>query len=410
MGRAIVALLLALPGAAWAGAWTFGQPMDVTRAQGPQVFHHLEAAGRKSVAVSGDQVAVVWEDNRDHRSRVYVAEKSLSATDFGSDRQVSGSQEAFEPGIVSLGRGRFVVAWEEGGTVWARLVTAGALGPALRVGGDQAAQAGLGYDPKDGLWMAWSQQRGKFAAIYAARLDLGNGLELAPGKAVPVDRETPLGDQSYPSIVPLPTGEVVVAWEDRRRGHTVIMYSHASATGQFAAPAQMNEVRRDARNPGAGPGTGAMRVALAAQGGAKVAAVWSDKRDFLSGYDVYAAFSTDGGSHFGANQKVQDSFGDNNPQWHPAIAADPAGNVTVVWDDNRDGTSDIWMAHPAKEGWSDNVNAPGASGPGVQSDPSIAIDGQGNLHLVWVDKAAVDGPTRLRYEMGRPDTAAASGN
>jgi len=73
----------------------------------------------------------------------------------------------------------------------------------------------------------------------------------------------------------------------------------------------------------------------------------------------------------------------------------------VVWDDNRDGTPDIWLSWPTASGWSDNANVPGAAGAGVQSDPSITMDSQGNLYLVWLEKQAADGSTRLRYEMGR---------
>ena len=91
-------------------------------------------------------------------------------------------------------------------------------------------------------------------------------------------------------------------------------------------------------------------------------AVWLDKRDFLSGYDVYAAFSSDGGRSFGRNLKVQDGFGENIAQWHAAVAANNQGRVVAVWDDDRDGNSDIWLANWTGKGYSDNVAVPAASG------------------------------------------------
>ena len=72
---------------------------------------------------------------------------------------------------------------------------------------------------------------------------------------------------------------------------------------------------------------GSMGPTLAACGNACLIAGWLEKRDFLAGYDVYAAFSLDGGRRFGRNIKVQDSFGDNVSQWHAAIAANAAGRV-----------------------------------------------------------------------------------
>ncbi len=402
MIRALTLAIFMLPATVLAAPWTFDQPIDVTPVHGAQVFHHVEAAWRKSIAVSGAAVAVAWEDNRDGVSRCYVAVKRSTESGFAADRQVSGGKEAFQPGIVSLHDGRFALAWEEDGGVWARVVSATQMGPAIKLAGHDSSTASVGFSSQAGLWAAWSQRDGHYAGIHAEKLGFASGTDrLAAGRAAAVDGTPLTGDQLYPSVAALQTGELVIAWEDRRKGHTTIMYSHATSGGKFAAPAQMNETRRDARNAGVGPGTGAMRVALAAEADNNVAAVWSDKRDFLSGYDVYAAFSTDGGAHFGANQMVEDSFGDNTPQWHPAIAGDRNGKLAVVWDDNRDGSPDIWLAWPTASGWSDNVNVPGAAGAGVQSDPSIAMDSQGNLHLVWLEKQGEDGPTRLRYEMGR---------
>jgi len=402
MIRALALAVFMLPTAVMAAPWQFNQPVDVTPVHGAKVFHHVEAAGRKSIAVSGALIAVVWEDNRDGVSRCYVAVKQSAKKGFEADRQISGGKEAFEPSIVSLPDGRFAVAWEEDGGVRARIVGATQMGEPIKLGGHDSNEASVGFSPQAGLWAAWSQRDGHYSGIHIEKLAYVPGTDkLALGKSVAVDGAPLSGGQHYPSVAALQTGGVVIAWEDRRKGHTTIMYSHSAGDAKFAAPIQMNETRRDARNAGVGPGTGAMRVALAAQAGAKVAAVWSDKRDFLSGYDVYAAFSTDGGAHFGANQMVQDSFGDNIPQWHPAIASDQGGKLAVVWDDNRDGTPDIWLSWPTASGWSDNANVPGAAGAGVQSDPSITMDSQGNLYLVWLEKQAADGSTRLRYEMGR---------
>ena len=402
MIRALALAVFMLPAAVMAAPWQFDQPVDVTPVHGAKVFHHVEAAGRKSIAVSGALIAVVWEDNRDGVSRCYLAVKKSANNSFEGDRQISGNKEAFEPSIVALPDNRFAVAWEEDGGVRTRIVSATQLGESVKLAGPDSNQASVGFSAKAGLWAAWSQRDGHYAGIHIEKLDYVPGTaKLALGKSVAVDHAPLSGGQHYPSLAALQTGGVVVAWEDRRKGHTTIMYSHNIGDAKFSVPVQMNETRRDARNAGVGPGTGAMRVALAAQAGAKVAAVWSDKRDFLSGYDVYAAFSTDGGAHFGANQMVQDSFGDNIPQWHPAIASDQGGKLAVVWDDNRDGTPDIWLSWPTASGWSDNANVPGAAGAGVQSDPAITMDSQGNLYLVWLEKQAADGSTRLRYEMGR---------
>ncbi|HKK14644.1 MAG TPA: hypothetical protein VKA14_08285, partial [Gammaproteobacteria bacterium] len=54
---------LVLSAGAWAAPWEFSPAIPVTRVHGPGIFHHLESAGRKNVAVAGSRVAVAWSDN-----------------------------------------------------------------------------------------------------------------------------------------------------------------------------------------------------------------------------------------------------------------------------------------------------------------------------------------------------------
>jgi hypothetical protein len=133
--------------------------------------------------------------------------------------------------------------------------------------------------------------------------------------------------------------------------------------------------------------------------GDRIASAWMDKRDFQGGYDIYAALSADGGQDFGPNELVQDPFGENQPQWHPAIAVGPQGRVVAVWDDPRDGSPDLWLSWRDVDAWSDDLAVPGAHGPGAQEHPAIAIDAEGRLHLAWVDRS--EEGSRVRYLSAR---------
>ncbi|MHB9102810.1 MAG: hypothetical protein ACYC2E_15030 [Sulfuricella sp.] len=388
-------LILALPAAA--SPWEFQPPLAVTRTHGAKVFHHLESAGRKSIAVSAGAVAVVWEDNRSGQPQCYVAVKFAGSDRFGREYRLSQGKEAYEPAIVGLGKGRFAAAWEENGRVWARSLDVRGVGPVIELSG-AASQATLAYAPGVGLYAAWAKRAGRYSRIMLARIRAGKILQAGP--ATPVDAVPPADEQLYPSLAVNADGAVAIAWEDRRRGHTLILRSHAPDDKHFAAPNQLN-ASLGGNALGLGRGSGVMRVALASFGKDGVAAVWADKRDFLSGYDIYAGFSQDRGVSFGPNQKVQDSFGDSTPQWHPAVAGNGAGLVAVAWDDDRDGTPDVWLSWPADPGWGGDLAVPGASGPGIQTDPALALDEAGNLHLVWVEKDEINGPSRIRYVLGK---------
>jgi hypothetical protein len=178
----------------------------------------------------------------------------------------------------------------------------------------------------------------------------------------------------------------------------VPLTSHSIDGRSFAAPVRLSDLPKgggQARALGLGAGTGAMRPTLTAWGAQGVVAVWLDKRDFLSGYDVYAAFDS-GTRRFGPNLKVQDSFGDNMAQWHAQVVGGADGRLLALWDDARDGTPDVWLADWDGKAFGDNVAVPAAAGTGVQSDPAAALDAAGNLHVVWLEQDEQAG-TRVRY-------------
>ncbi len=390
-----MALLLVLAWPAHA-AWTWSEPLTVNSAQGPTVFPHLESANRQNVAVSGDTVAVVWEDNRDGSPQCYLATKPGTAEKFQPEIRLSQS-ECYEPVVLALGTGGFVAAWEEAGKVRAQVLPGGA---AFNLSEAESAQVTLAVGAGK-LYAAWAEQAGRFRRIVVARLETDSA---APGIrfAQPVEAREPTDGQSWPALAVAGDGSVAVAWEDRRDRHTVPMVSHSRDGRDFAPPTKLTDLKQGGGTGaalGLGAGTGAMRPTLSAWGGQGAAAAWLDKRDFLSGYDVYAALD-DGTHRFGSNIQVQDSFGDNMAQWHAKIVGDASGRLLAVWDDARDGTPDVWLSAWNGTGFDDDVAVPAAGGPGEQTDPSATLDGAGRLHLVWLDRGDAQSATRIRYVRG----------
>jgi hypothetical protein len=385
--RAAALLLLALAWPAQAG-WEWSAPLTVNSVQGKATFPHLESANRRGVAVSGDTVGVVWEDNRDGSPQCYLAMKPAAAANFQREIQL-GEGECYEPVVMALGAGRFVAAWEEAGKVHARVLPGG---KALQLSKTEAVQVTLAMRG-NALYAAWAEQAGRFRRIVVAQLALKTDV-LSVKAAQPVEAAMPADEQGWPALAVAGDGSVTVAWEDRRSRHTVPMVSHSRDGRAFAAPARLTD-RRSGSVDGLGAGTGAMRPTLTAWGAQGVAAVWLDKRDFLSGYDVYAAFDT-GSRRFGKNIRVQDSFGDNMAQWHALIVGDAGGRLLALWDDARDGTPDVWLSDWKGEAFGDDVAVPAAAGPGEQSDPVATLDAAGALHVVWLERDEAAG-TRIRY-------------
>ncbi|MGK2951903.1 MAG: hypothetical protein ACSLEZ_05905 [Thiobacillus sp.] len=383
----LAALLLAVLAWPAQAGWEWSEPLTVNSVQGAAIFPHLESANRRGVAVSGDTVGVVWEDNRDGSPQCYLALKPTDEV-FQPEIQLSRA-DCYEPAVVGLGAGRFVAAWEEAGKVHARLLPDGT---PLKLSDAEAAQVTLAVG-SDTIYAAWAEQAGRFRRIVVAQLAVNaNALSMKTAQAV--EAGVPVDEQGWPALAVAGDGSVTVAWEDRRERHTVPMVSHSRDGSSFAPPARLTD-HRSGSVDGLGAGTGAMRPTLAAWGERGVVAVWLDKRDFLSGYDVYAAFDS-GTRRFGKNVQVQDNFGDNMAQWHALVVADAGGRLVALWDDARDGTPDVWLSEWDDEAFGDDVAVPGAAGPGAQSDPVATLDVAGVLHVVWLDRDEAAG-TRVRY-------------
>ena len=392
-----------LPLAAAGAPWTFDTPLVVTTPPAEKtVFHHLDSSGRRNIAAADGEVVVTWEDDSDGAPRIYFAHKAYEQAEFTAPLQISGTDEAFEPSVLALGGKRFAVSWEEAGDVWLRLLQiegTPALGPPQRISHGNGAQAGLVQDG-NGVLVVWSEREERFGRIRTRRLGT-DGLNVVQNDDCAVDAAPPVDEQLYPTGVEL-QGRLVVAWEDRRPKHTIIMAAieDEPASCRFSAPVRISE-KPPGRNLPYGAGHGVSRVALDRISDQRLFAAWADKRDFRQGYDVWGAFYQIGESEFEQNQKVQDDFGGLAKQHHAAVAGNANGLLVVAWDDEREGNPDVVLSWYEDGGWSDDWPLPGASGSGVQSNPTVTLDREGNLHVAWVERDDVDGATRLKYGFGR---------
>ena len=380
-------------------------PSDAQPKQ-PGVFHHLDASGRSSLAVSGNSVGLVWEDNRSGAPGCYLALKSDDSNKPHPFHEFRfGQGECFEPAIAAFDAGRFGLIWEDASGVNVALADSAGPGSATRLA-ETGGQGALTFHAKFGAQAAWSSPDGRWRRVWHAPLRI-EGKRLIAGAMHPADAAPATDDQTFPALATSAHG-LMLAWEDRRFGHTVILGSACGNPGNPAAEAQnWSPPARISGNPtgkaqgNLGRGTGAMRPVLA-RFGEQFAAAWLDKRDFLSGYDVYAALTPKNSDplHFNQDRKAQDSFGDAIAQWHVASAGNEHGELILAWDDERDGTADIWLTRltgtTEAKNYSENFTLPAAAGPSHQTDPAIALDAAGNLHLAWIERGS-DGATRLRY-------------
>ncbi|MGD9410190.1 MAG: sialidase family protein [Thiohalocapsa sp.] len=409
MIRSLLSAALLVPAAVLGQPWSFADPISVAGPPDSGDYHHLDGAGRRHIAASQDEVAVAWEDDRTGSPQIYLAVKPDRADEFPAAQRLSDGEEAYEPALVAIDDGRWLAAWEQDGAIKARLIDPSGPGPIAELAAKDSGQVTLANDGTGRLAALWARRQAGGQLIQAAELRAnGRTVELAETPvAVALGADHPY--QAYPSAIWTPDGRLVVAWEDRRAGHTRLLFSSRTRGQDFAPPGQLNAFRQPTSEDGKPSqlGTGAMRVVLASAGKGLVRAVWLDKRNASSGYAVWGAASDDGGRSFGPNQIVQDQFGADVAQWHAALTGGSNGFV-AAWDDPREGwsdpdeTGDVLISWNQGGDWSADLVVPGAFGNGYQGSPAVALDPKGVLHLVWIERADLRSPTSLRYLRAEP--------
>ena len=383
----------------------FDQPIEVTTVHGKNIFHHLESAGRRNIAASENFIAITWEDNRNGIPSIYLAKKKIDDKTFQQDIKISNAGEAFEPSIIALSNNRFVVAWEENTKLYARVVGETVIGPIYKVEDKESGQVSL-TSTEDNVFISYSRRESGFGRVMLQQLQVKQFELKQISAACPIDIQPVKDEQLYPAITTTDSS-LIVAWEDRRPGHTIIMaaMSKKNSPCGFNPPERISMQSRRSQNQNQsqnqnryGKGHGVSRVALATYGTGKVLATWADKRIFREGYDIYAAeHEPHGKSFFGPNSKVQDEFGGIAQQWHTTVSGNSNGNIFVAWDDNRNGDTDILLSWKEENHWSEDLVIEDASGPGEQNHPSIVVDMLGMIHVVWIHRDSIGGNTRIRY-------------
>ena len=128
--------------------------------------------------------------------------------------------------------------------------------------------------------------------------------------------------------------------------------------------------------------------------------VWQDRRN--GNWDIYFKASHDGGNSFGSDTRVDDTSrtstltDDGTDQTDPEIAIDGDGNIFIVWTDDREGRPLIYMAVSTDDGdtfsWSMQVSY---YLRGTQKRPHLDISPSGRVFVAWEDDRASMGHEQI---------------
>jgi len=331
------------------------------------------------VASSGNNVHVVWYDNRDGNWEIYYKRSTDGGSNWGADtRLTNNTANSWFPSIAVSGSVIHVVwhddrygDWEiyykrstDGGANWGadvRLTNAilYSLYSSVAVSGSV-------------VHVVWEDYRNNNYEIYYKRSEDGGS-----GWGADTRLTNNTNESVYPSVAV--SGSVVhVVWYDLRDGNYEIYYKRSTDGGS-----NWGDDTRLTNNSGISYSPSVAVI------GSDVHVVWFDFRD--GNYEIYYKRSTDGGSNWGADTRLTNYTAESYP---PSIAIS-GSFVHVVWWDYRDGNPEIYYKRSTDGGVSWGADILLSDYPDWSYSPSISVSGS-VIHVVWRDDR--DGNNEIYYK------------
>ena len=185
------------------------------------------------------------------------------------------------------------------------------------------------------------------------------------------------GVQDVPAVGVGRLGRVVVAWRDihTNPGHIVVSTRDADAD-QWSTGQPIGNVTDGGVVP--------LRPRVAVGPLGRAAVVWHNVSN--NDHDIYLVTGTLASDRWDAPQEIGQDGSTPSDQILPAVAIGEDGTLYVVWEDNRNGSPDIFWSYrrPGESAWHPAAAVPGAAGPERQTQPTIALADR-MLYVAWVD-------------------------
>jgi hypothetical protein len=197
---------------------------------------------------------------------------------------------------------------------------------------------------RDTVYAAWVDFRNYNWDVFLARSDDGGATW---GANVRVDDFPDLERLNERPVIGLDRrGPAHVLWTDlrAREPDTNVFHACSDDRGASFTPSRQLDDSKVGFDPDTDTPTNQWHPALAVDG-RRLFVAWQDNR--LGNNDVFFTTSTDGGATFARSERVDDTGAGGSEQTRPSLAVTGHGakrRCYVVWEDDRNGTSDVYLA------------------------------------------------------------------
>ncbi len=279
-----------------------------------------------SIAVSGSNVHVVWNEERDGNKEIYYKRSADGGINWGTDTRLTNDTAASELPSIAVSGSNVHIAWEDtrdgNYEIYYKRSTDGGInwGADTRLTNNSAESEFPSIAVSGSLvHVVWRDNRDSNSEIYYkcstdsgiswgvdTRLTNNTGLSLSPSIAVS-------------------GSNVHIVWEDTRDGNYEIYYKRSTDSGvNWGTDTRLTYNTENSMAPS---------IVVS---GTHVHFVWYDAR--AGNDEIYYKISIDGGTNWGADTRLTNN---NNASWLSSIAVS-GSLVHVVWRDDRDGNFEIY--------------------------------------------------------------------
>lgn len=360
---------------------------------------------------SSDKLYFVWHDKRDGAAidRNYGQKYNVSKNKlFTSDVQLHSANNQQNPRVAMGIDGNFFVTWYDSRTgnqdVYLSKFSS-ANGFDLWSGGNKIntdvgsadqVKSDIAIDNSGNVLISWIDNRNEVTNndIYLGKFDDNDGHSLWAGE-IKVNSDVGNNNQSDSIVLADKiSNDVYVAWSDNRNGNWDVYMNKFDTNGTrlWASDVKVN-TNMDVSNQSFPD------AVLDSLGNIYV--VWSDDRNGITNLDIYAQkYDSNGvrastGVWVGGDLKIN-SDTTTSKQDTPSITIDGGNNFFVAWSDERNSNltgSDIYLQKFNSDGariWTEDQRVNSDLGLYTQSNPELAVLGDGRVVIVWQDGRNTD--------------------
>ncbi len=231
-------------------------------------------------------------------------------------------------------------------------------------------------DTRGNIHIVW--QDGKASPVNPTDYTLTYGIFYKQFDGINWSEDLDLSEEptaSYPILGIDAHDRIHVIWQDSRAGDTVDLFYKIYDEAGWSANQQITHGK------GILPGSGlAERPTLTVDYQNQLHCAWGDNRISMNNYEIF--YKTYNEESWSDDQRLTNVWGKSK---NPSITVDSQNNLHLVYEDDREGNKELYYKTKSNSGtWSEDERLTDAEKASIL--PVIVADSQDNLHVLWIDQ------------------------